>query len=35
MPEANANARVPPSSDATQRSYAKRVGLWVREYSKP
>ena len=26
---------VPPSSSATQRSNAKRVGLWVREYSKP
>ena len=34
-PDANAYPCVPPSSAATQRSYAKRVGLWLREYSKP
>ena len=34
-PEAKAKPRLPPSSAATQRSQAKRVGLWVREYSKP
>ncbi len=35
MPEAKAKPRLPPSTPATPRSQAKRVGLWVREYSKP
>ena len=34
-PEANAKPRLPPSSEATPRSQANRVGLCVREYSKP
>ncbi len=34
-PEAKAKAAVPLSRSAMQRSKAKRVGFWLRAYSKP
>ncbi len=34
-PEAKAKPPAPPSRLATARSKAKRVGLWLRLYSKP
>src|SRR5439155_977785 len=35
IPDANANAALPPSIAARLRSTASRVGLWVRPYSNP